>query len=389
MRPHPPTTPGRRIARLGLAFLAALAIAGDVSAQEEEFRPAPLFEGTRLPDPPRQKEPWTPPETRLPRFLVAATATLFDQGLADPRGCEYRSIEITAGSVWGGRGAIASTNGWVLPAPDGREAAVRRRLERPGLPGRQARRAGRPRGRRPRAGGRRRGWPRRRRPEGPAAGRHPGLLGIRRLRHQQRRVRRPPDDPPPDQGLPAAPPRPGRPRRGALGGGHRPAAGGRPRQAEAEGRPDQLRDLLPDPGGRPRLVSLRPGRLRPHEGRRRHRPGRRQAPDLAPGGRRGQGRGDGLPPSPAARRQGSADALHRLPRPVARTARRPGAAGEGAETAGRPAPRGRQVGKDRRPDPRPRPGRRPPVGPAGRRQPGRVADRQGARSPRGTTPSSR
>jgi hypothetical protein len=119
MRPHLPTTSDRQIARLGLALLVALAIPRDVSAQEEEFRPAPLFEGTRLPDPPRQKEPWTPPETRLPRFLVAATATLFDQGLADPRGCEYRSIEITAGSVWGGQGGIVSTKGWVLPAPDG------------------------------------------------------------------------------------------------------------------------------------------------------------------------------------------------------------------------------------------------------------------------------
>ena len=119
MRPLPPTTSGRRIARLGLALLASLAIPGVSSAQEEEFRAAPLFEGNRLPDPPRQKEPWTPPETKLPRFLVAATATLFDQGLADPRGCEYRSIEITAGSVWGGQGGIASTKGWVLPAIDG------------------------------------------------------------------------------------------------------------------------------------------------------------------------------------------------------------------------------------------------------------------------------
>ena len=228
MRPLPPTTSGRRIARLGLALLASLAIPGVISAQEEEFRPAPLFEGNRLPDPPRQKEPWTPPETKLPRFLVAATATLFDQGLADPRGCEYRSIEITAGSVWGGQGGIASTKGWVLPAMDGekqRFAVAWSGLVYPVVKvGEPADLAADVLALEDAAGDGRA----RRRPESPATGRHPGLLGIRGLRHQQRRGRRPPDDPPPDPGLLAAPPRPGRPRRGGCW-----AAGtGRPREAD-------------------------------------------------------------------------------------------------------------------------------------------------------------
>lgn len=119
MRPRPRTTSNRRPARLGLMTVVLLAIPGVASAQKEEFRPAPVFEGISLPKPPRQEEPWTPPETRLPRFLVSATATLFEQGLADPRDCEYRAIEIAVGSVWGGPGGITSTKGWVLPAPDG------------------------------------------------------------------------------------------------------------------------------------------------------------------------------------------------------------------------------------------------------------------------------
>jgi hypothetical protein len=41
-----------------------------------------------LPTPPRQAEPWSPPATRLPRFLVSATPALFGPGLANPRGAK-------------------------------------------------------------------------------------------------------------------------------------------------------------------------------------------------------------------------------------------------------------------------------------------------------------
>ena len=72
---------------------------------------------------------------------------------------------------------IAATHGWVLPATDGREAAVRGRLERPGLPGRLRRRAGRPGGRRPRPRGGRRRRPRPTSPRGPGDGRIPAFSG--------------------------------------------------------------------------------------------------------------------------------------------------------------------------------------------------------------------
>ncbi len=69
-----------------------------------------------LPTPPHQAEPWTPPQTGLPKFLVSATAALFEQGLADPRGCDYRTIPIMVGNVMGGNGQKVTTSGWVLPA---------------------------------------------------------------------------------------------------------------------------------------------------------------------------------------------------------------------------------------------------------------------------------
>ena len=38
---------------------------------------SPLFSGANLPEPPEQKKPWTPSETRLPKPLLTATAAYF------------------------------------------------------------------------------------------------------------------------------------------------------------------------------------------------------------------------------------------------------------------------------------------------------------------------
>jgi hypothetical protein len=80
------------------------------SFDDQRIRQVPRFEGTSIPDPPRQNEPWTSPRTKLPRFLVSATAALFAQGMADPRGCEYRDVEI-------GDATVFKTRGFVLPGP--------------------------------------------------------------------------------------------------------------------------------------------------------------------------------------------------------------------------------------------------------------------------------
>jgi hypothetical protein len=75
----------------------------------------PRFAGGAIPGPPGPRDPWTTPETKLPRFLVEATATLADQGMADPRGCEYREIRLDLDRD---RPAIQGTSlqGWVLPS---------------------------------------------------------------------------------------------------------------------------------------------------------------------------------------------------------------------------------------------------------------------------------
>lgn len=82
--------------------------------------PSPLAQTPlRLPRPPAQDTPWTPPATTSlhPVFVTAARA-LFDEGLPDPRGLEYRAVELTVGDVWSGNGSTLKTHAWVLPPGD-------------------------------------------------------------------------------------------------------------------------------------------------------------------------------------------------------------------------------------------------------------------------------
>src|SRR5262245_461614 len=114
-----PATP--LVTRLPLLALACLTLgaAPPRPARVERPRPSPPFRGQALPEPARQKQPWTPPKTALPKELLSATAALFQAGLADPRGGEYRLIEVGTGDCWSGDAGLARTHGWVLPAAKG------------------------------------------------------------------------------------------------------------------------------------------------------------------------------------------------------------------------------------------------------------------------------
>jgi len=69
-----------------------------------------------LPAPPRQNAPWNPPAGNLPKHLVEDTNTLFSQGLADPRGCDYRVVKVRVGGSQGSVSEVVTTHAWVLPA---------------------------------------------------------------------------------------------------------------------------------------------------------------------------------------------------------------------------------------------------------------------------------
>jgi hypothetical protein len=99
-----------------LTCLAAF-VGGGAWAREQ---PSPRLQGDSLPVPPQQSAPWTPPKTRLSSRLVAAARTLFAQGLADPRGCEYRQIETRGCDEQGNEDGVVKSHGWVLPADPAR-----------------------------------------------------------------------------------------------------------------------------------------------------------------------------------------------------------------------------------------------------------------------------
>jgi hypothetical protein len=94
-------------------ILFLLSLAPNLAAQQTRTW---KFDGNSIPEPPQQKASWTPPQpgAQLPLNLISATTRLFEQGLADPRGAEYREIEIAIGSEWR-PGFTVKTHGWVLP----------------------------------------------------------------------------------------------------------------------------------------------------------------------------------------------------------------------------------------------------------------------------------
>jgi hypothetical protein len=69
-----------------------------------------------FPIPPMQSAPWALESTNLPPGLQSAVNVLFQAGMADPRGCEYREIEVVVGIFWTASGTTNKTRGWVLPA---------------------------------------------------------------------------------------------------------------------------------------------------------------------------------------------------------------------------------------------------------------------------------
>jgi len=85
---------------------------------------SPLFTGNELPVPTKQHAHWTPPKNGLPTNYISVTEVLFEQGMADPRGCDYREIEVGTGEVWSGDGGVVMTHGWVLPSRAAKQFAV-------------------------------------------------------------------------------------------------------------------------------------------------------------------------------------------------------------------------------------------------------------------------
>ena len=105
-----------------VALVTVAAFGASIVEGADPLRIPPLAEP--LPEPPRQRDAWTPPANGLPAVVNSAIEALFKQGLADPRGCEYREIQIGVGSPWIGGGFAKTVHGWVLPGEGGGRYAV-------------------------------------------------------------------------------------------------------------------------------------------------------------------------------------------------------------------------------------------------------------------------
>lgn len=102
-------------------FLAALTLILSIpgSVRGADFKASPVYRGDGLPTPPRQNAAWPHPKTKLPQALTDDIDRLFAQGVADPRGGEYRNIEVVVGNCWTGDGGMVKTHGWCFAPASG------------------------------------------------------------------------------------------------------------------------------------------------------------------------------------------------------------------------------------------------------------------------------
>ena len=96
--------------------LAITSLHAVASEHAREPKPGVLFKGMSFPKPPRQSEPWKPLAGKLPAKFASAVQELLKQGIADPRGCEYREVELSCGaSAWVTGCWLVKTHAWVIP----------------------------------------------------------------------------------------------------------------------------------------------------------------------------------------------------------------------------------------------------------------------------------
>lgn len=112
----------KAITSIGTLVLLSILVA-ETSCGARPFVASPILKEAILPEPPQQRAAWTAPKADVPASLLAATTRLFREGLADPRGCDYRTISVGTGSCWSGDAGVVECHGWVLPA---KEAAAQR-----------------------------------------------------------------------------------------------------------------------------------------------------------------------------------------------------------------------------------------------------------------------
>lgn len=111
---------------LGLLSLCDVGAACGQTIAPTRPPPAPLFAGRELAAPPESGKTWTPPPAQRSTEWESVVRELLKHGFADPRGCEYREVELTCGSVWSNVGHVVKTHAWVIPNQPGEPAEALR-----------------------------------------------------------------------------------------------------------------------------------------------------------------------------------------------------------------------------------------------------------------------
>ena len=105
--------------RFAWMILFASSLCTITAAQSTAPTTAPsVLKTDKLQEPPMQRAEWTPPKCDVPADVVAATTRLFQQGLADPRGCEYREMRVHTGDMYETDAGVVDCHGWIIPASD-------------------------------------------------------------------------------------------------------------------------------------------------------------------------------------------------------------------------------------------------------------------------------
>lgn len=100
------------------SWLFPLLLAFASTCHSSVSRPqAESLKDSDFPAPPQQEARWDANTNLVSPELISAAEMLFEERLADPRGCDYRDIGLHVGDVWRGDGGTVTTHGWVLPGP--------------------------------------------------------------------------------------------------------------------------------------------------------------------------------------------------------------------------------------------------------------------------------
>jgi hypothetical protein len=105
----------KNLNKIAVASILLLALVHSAAVYAAPSSTPPQHTDALIPVPPEQNAPWSATEGSPPA-LVTAAITLYDQGLPDPRGCDYREVSVYLTRPASEDLQLVKTHAWLLPA---------------------------------------------------------------------------------------------------------------------------------------------------------------------------------------------------------------------------------------------------------------------------------